>query len=187
MLRRSLTLLIVLRLSLSASPSFAQPRLTQDATVSASGVVLLTPDERPVRHAHVELLNMSAGLAASTLTDDDGGFRLTGLLPGSYRVTVTAPGCERLEDSMIVDGSGNIWFLRLHKTQKSATPRNDSVVTVEEFRLSGKAESAFAKGTRMLQHGDAQGSLYYFRHALARDRGYYRAYHNLGLANYQLG
>jgi len=53
--------------------------------------------------------------------------------------------------------------------------------------VAGKAESAFAKGTRMLQQGDAQGSLDYFQRALARDPGYYRAYHNLGLANYELG
>jgi len=70
---------------------------------------------------------------------------------------------------------------------RSTAPRNDSVVSVQELRGGGKAESVFAKGTRMLQRGDAQGSLAYFQRALAKDPGYYRAYHNLGLANYQLG
>jgi len=39
----------------------------------------------------------------------------------------------------------------------------------------------------MLQEGDSQGRLAYFHRTLARDPSYYRAYHNLGLADYQLG
>jgi tetratricopeptide (TPR) repeat protein len=39
----------------------------------------------------------------------------------------------------------------------------------------------------MLQEGDAQGSPAYFQRTLARDPSYYRAYHNLGLADYHLG
>lgn len=66
-------------------------------------------------------------------------------------------------------------------------PRNDAVVSVQELRMSGKAESAFAKGARRLQKGDARGSVSYFQRTLVKDPGYYRAYHNLGLAHYQLG
>lgn len=72
-------------------------------------------------------------------------------------------------------------------TGQATTPRNDSVVSVQELRMSGKADSAFAKGARKLQKGDAQGSLAFFQRALAKDPGYYRAYHDLGLAHYQLG
>jgi Tfp pilus assembly protein PilF len=68
-----------------------------------------------------------------------------------------------------------------------ATPINDSVVSVQELEMSGKAESAFKKGTQLLQKGDARGSVTYFKRALAKDPGYYRAYHNLGLAQYRLG
>ena len=67
------------------------------------------------------------------------------------------------------------------------TPVNDSVVSVQELKMSGKAESAFEKGTKLLQKGDARGSVAYFHRALAKDPGYYRAYHNLGLAQYRLG
>jgi Tfp pilus assembly protein PilF len=73
------------------------------------------------------------------------------------------------------------------KTGRAATPVNDSVVSVEELKMSGKAESAFEKGTKLLQKGDARGSVAYFERALAKDPGYYRAYHNLGLAQYRLG
>jgi len=187
MVGRRLVPLVLVKLCFSAGPSIAQSRGTQDATVSASGIVLLTPEDRPIRHAHVELLITSTGWTAATITDDDGGFRFAGLTPASYHLTVTAPACERLEDTVIVNGNVNALFLRLHRTQRPATPRSDSVVSAQELPVAGKAESAFAKGTRMLQQGDAQGSLDYFQRALARDPGYYRAYHNLGLANYELG
>lgn len=187
MLGRRLTLLVLVNMSFSTSLSLAQSPATQDATVSASGIVLLTPEDSPIRHAHVEFLITSTGWAVGTLTDNNGGFKLAGLTPTSYHVTVIAPACERLEDTVIVDGGVKTLFLHLHRTQPAVTPRSDSVVSVQELRGSGKAESAFAKGTRMLQQGDAQRSLAYFRRALARDPSYYRAYHNLGLANYQMG
>lgn len=73
------------------------------------------------------------------------------------------------------------------QTEQATAPGNDSVVSVQELRMSGKAESAFSKGARRLQKGDAQGSLAYFQRALLKDPGYYRAYHDLGLAHFQLG
>ena len=184
---RSLTLLILLKLSFSSGLCCAQSPVTEVATVSASGIVLLTPEDRPIRHAQVELLLSSTGWAATTSTDNNGEFKFVGLPPASYHLTVTAPACERLEGTVTVDGSVKTLFLRLYRSQQSPTPRSDSVVSVQELRGSGKAESAFAKGTRMLRQGDAQGSLAYFQRALARDPSYYRAYHNLGLANYELG
>ena len=185
--RRWLTLLILLKLCFSSGRCFAQSPVTEVATVSTSGIVLLMPENRPIRQARVELLISSTGWAATTLTDDNGEFKFAGLTPASYHLTVTAPACERLEGTVTVDGSVKTLFLRVYRSQQPPTPRSDSVVSVQELRVSGKAESAFARGTRMLQQGDAQGSLAYFRRALARDSGYYRAYHNLGLANYQLG
>jgi tetratricopeptide (TPR) repeat protein len=65
--------------------------------------------------------------------------------------------------------------------------REDSVVSVQELKMSSKTESAFERGTKFLQKGDARSSLVYFEKAVARDPGYYRAYHNLGLAQYLLG
>src|SRR5215831_12521712 len=187
MVGRRLTLLVLLKLAFSLNLSLAQSQVTQDAGVSASGIVLLLPENRPIWHAHIELLMSSTSWAAETLSDTEGAFTFAGLTAASYHITVTAPGCEKLEDTMVFAGGVNTLLLHLHRTQQRPTPRGDLVVSVQELQMSGNAESAFAKGTRMLQHGDAQGSLDYFRRALARDPGYYRAYHNLGLANYQLG
>ena len=73
------------------------------------------------------------------------------------------------------------------QNEPPATPRNDAVVSVQELQMAGKADSLFAKGVQRLLKGDAQGSLGYFQQTLAKDPGYYRAYHDLGLAHYQLG
>ena len=187
MLGRGLTLLVLVKMTFPTGLTFAQSQSKQDAAVSVSGIVLQSPENRPVRHAHVELVMSSTGWAAETLTDNDGKFKFGGLTQASYHLTVTAPSCEKIEETLVVDGGIHTLFLRLQRIPEPATPRGDSAVSVQELQTSGKAESAFAKGTRKLQQGDAEGSLDYFQRALARDPGYYRAYHNLGLANYQLG
>jgi tetratricopeptide (TPR) repeat protein len=168
-------------------PCLAQSQSAEKAGGSVSGVVLRAVDGQPVRHAHVEFVAPSTGWAASTLTDNGGKFAFAGLSPASYQVIVTAPACERLEATVKVDGSVGPVLLRLHEVEQAPTPRNDAVVSVRELGMGDKAESAFAKGTRLLQKGDAQESLIYFQRALAKDPGYYRAYHNMGLAHYQLG
>lgn len=71
--------------------------------------------------------------------------------------------------------------------RRAPTPLNDSVVSVQELKMSGKGESAFEKGTKLLLKGDARGSVAYFERTVALDPGSYRAYHNLGLAQYELG
>src|SRR5262249_21118499 len=94
---RRATLLVLAKLWILANLSSAQSPPTPGATVSASGIVFLTPEDRPIRHARVELLISSKGWFATSLTDDDGGFKFKGLVPASYHVTVTALECERLE------------------------------------------------------------------------------------------
>jgi tetratricopeptide (TPR) repeat protein len=69
----------------------------------------------------------------------------------------------------------------------AATPRNDSVVSVQEMRTPGKAQKAFEKGAKLLLRGDAAGSLAYFDQAIANDSTYYRAYYDKGLALFRLG
>lgn len=123
----------------------------------------------------------------STLTDDGGKFIFTGLAPAKYKVIVTAPACQRFEDTIQIDGIIAPMLLHLRAIEQPPIPRNDSVVSVQELGMGGKAESDFAKGTHLLLKREARESIVYFYRALAKDPGYYRAYHNLGLAHYQLG
>lgn len=68
-----------------------------------------------------------------------------------------------------------------------ALSTSEYVVSVQELKMSGKARKAFEKGTRLLQKGDAAGSLPYFHQAISEYPGHYKAYYNLGVAHYRLG
>lgn len=172
---------------LSPFLSLAQTQNPEIQVGAISGKVLLEGKDKPVRYAQVEFLIPSTGQAILTQTDQQGNFDLSGLSPTSYKVTATATGCERLEEIVNVDRGTGTLLLRVRKAQPPVTPRNDAVVSVQELSTSEKAVSYFAKGTQLLQKQDAQRSIQFFQRALAKDPGYYRAYHNLGLAHYKLG
>lgn len=160
---------------------------SKKATASAWGRVLLAGEDRPIRHARVEFLISSTGWASSTLTDADGKFDFADLSRVTYQVSVSAPGYEKLEQTTQVEESTGPLLLRLRKIETPATPMNDSVVSVQELRNSGKGQKEFDRGTQLLLKGDAAGSIVYFQRAIARDPTYYRAYYDLGLARFRLG
>jgi len=167
--------------------STAQSQTIESNTGTAYGTVLLAMNHKPIERAQVDFHNLSTGWEAATLTNADGKFDLAGLPLGQYRLKVTVPFCYRFEIAVdVVERTGPL-SLELDKSPQPATPVNDSVVSVDELKMSGKAESVFVKGTKLLQKGDARRSLVYFKRALAKDPEYYRAYHNLGLAQYLLG
>jgi tetratricopeptide (TPR) repeat protein len=72
-------------------------------------------------------------------------------------------------------------------SSRNATPRNDSVVSVQELAMPKKAAHAFEKGTQLLLKGDVEASLPYFRAVIEQVPSSYRSYHNLGLALFRLG
>lgn len=171
------------------TPAFclAQTEVIPGNSGTAYGKVLLAMNHKSMEHAQVNLYNLSTGWSTATITDADGRFELEGLPLGQYSLTVTAPLCERFEIQVSIrEGTGPL-LLELAKSPRPGTPVNNAVVSVEELKMSSKAESAFERGTRLLQKGDARSSVVYFEKAVAKDPGYYRAYHNLGLAQYLLG
>lgn len=183
--------IVALTLAFLGLACLAQSQPAQIVTASPSGQVLFAADSRPIHHARVEFVDTSSGRASSTLTDKKGKFEFSSLPSADYRVTVTAPACERLETTVKVaaypDRSATPLVFQLRLAWQPPVPINDGSVSVHELRMSGKAASAFEKGVRLLQKGDLQGSLAYFQLALAKDPGYYRAYHDLGLVYLQLG
>jgi tetratricopeptide (TPR) repeat protein len=66
-------------------------------------------------------------------------------------------------------------------------PRNNYVVSVQDLKMSPKAQKAFDKGSRLLQKGDAAGSLVYLERAIAEYPEHYKAYYDLGVAHFRLG
>jgi tetratricopeptide (TPR) repeat protein len=179
-------LLVAARL---VTPTFcsAQTKVIESNSGTAYGKVLLALNHKFIEHAEVKLYNLSTGWSSATLTDADGKFELEGLPLGQYRLTVKAPLCERFEIQVSIEEGTGPLRLELAKLSELGTPVNNLVVSVQELKESSKAESAFERGTKFLQKGDAQSSLVYFEKAVAKDPGYYRAYHNLGLAQYLLG
>lgn len=65
--------------------------------------------------------------------------------------------------------------------------RNSSVISVEELAMPHKAARAFEKGTALIRKGNSQASLAYFRIAIDLAPTNYRPYHNLAVAQLNLG
>ena len=173
-------------LLISPLGGFAQFPTVRQAPASAVGKVIQEQSDTPIRHARVDFVDSSTGSGESTLTDDKGQFQFKNLPTTTYQVIVTAPGYHRLESkTQIQDGTGPL-LLRLQKIE-FVRPMTKDVVSLQELKASGKAEKPFNEGTRLLQKGLAAQSIPYFNHAIAKDPTYYRAYHNLGLAQLRLG
>jgi tetratricopeptide (TPR) repeat protein len=177
--------LLILIFSPGACSGQSEP--ASNPTASAWGQVLLAEGDRPIRHARVDFVSSSTGSADSRLTDDKGRFDFEGLAQATYQVVVSAPGYEKLESTVQINGKTGPLLQRLRKTELAASPVNNNVVSVQELKMSDKAEKTFHKGTQLLLKGQAAQSLAYFDRAIANDPAYYRAYHNLGLAHLRLG
>ncbi|MGB7846761.1 MAG: tetratricopeptide repeat protein [Candidatus Acidiferrum sp.] len=182
---RSSFLLAVLAL-LSPGVIFSKSPSPPDASLSAAGTVVLSGDDRPVRRARVELFQEDSGPAMSTFTDDNGKFHFAELFPATYRITVTAPACETFQLTASLPAAEPL-VLRLRKSTHSPTPRDNSVVSVQDLAMPGKTKRAFEKGTDLLVKGEAEASVPYFRNVIEEVPSSYRAHHNLALALYQLG
>lgn len=98
---------VVLAMALGASwPMWAQSGAgtiqgtIQDAT-SAS-----------IPGASVQALNTATGVSVDTATNDGGFFALKGLLAGSYRLTISAPGMKKLESALTLQNGQVLVFNR---------------------------------------------------------------------------
>lgn len=90
-----------LALSWSLSVSLA----TAHAQTAVSGAIvgsITDPSGARVPRAQVTAVNNGTNASSETTADDAGSFRIPNLVPGTYRVTVTAAGFERLESSQVV-------------------------------------------------------------------------------------
>ncbi len=74
---------------------FAFPLSGQD-TATLSGTVT-DPTGAVVVGAQVQVTNVATGISAATQTNSEGMYRVPFLRPGTYRVTITAPGFKRFQ------------------------------------------------------------------------------------------
>lgn len=71
--------------------------------------------------------------------------------------------------------------------RNSPTPAASFVVHVQELAMPGKVARAFEKGTGLLLKHQCEPSVAYFQKAIKLAPNLFPAYHNLGLAQYNLG
>lgn len=69
----------------------------------------------------------------------------------------------------------------------SRSLRSNYVVSVQDLKLAGKGHAAFAKGSRLLDKGDAVASIPYLERAISESPEHYMAYYDLGVARFRLG
>jgi len=62
--------------------------------------------------ATVQALNTATGVSVDTATNDGGFFALKGLLAGSYRLTISAPGMKKLESALTLQNGQVLVFNR---------------------------------------------------------------------------
>jgi len=168
------------------STSVSQSVVGTKGSRAVEGTVVLSGEERPVRDARVDLYMGAAGTPLTAVADDEGKFGFAEVAPGTYRVIVSAAGCETLYETSKLPGGVPLVY-RLRRAGHMPNPRNNSVVSIEELKTPEKVEKAFEKGTRYLLKGEVEASLPYFQKAIEQAPSYFRSYHNLGLAHYQLG
>src|SRR5258708_12331507 len=70
----------------------------------------------------------------------------------------------------------------LAQSEQSAVAKSNYVVSVQDLRMSGKAQKAFDKGSHLLAKGDAAGSLVYLEPAIPQYPHHYKPYSDLACA-----
>jgi hypothetical protein len=90
----------VLSFLVVAAVFFLSCSLWADVTGAVSGTVR-DPGQAVVPGAQVSIVNVQTNVAQQTTTAGDGSYHFLALQPGSYRITVTAPGFQSYSDSGI--------------------------------------------------------------------------------------
>ena len=94
----SLRKLLVLASLLCAALSVATRSSAQVNTVNLSGTVL-DPQNLAVKDAKITLQNPAKGIERSATSDASGRYEFVGLAPGTYTLTIEAPGFAMLTDA----------------------------------------------------------------------------------------
>jgi Flp pilus assembly protein TadD len=165
---------------------FAQSRTIQDLQGSLNGKVVIAGDSIPASQVRVDLRLLGKNWKATVFTNRDGEFTAAGLVPGTYFVTVDAPGCEPFEETMQIDPGTAPLVLGLRKTSQPPANNATSPVSAHELSIPEKARKAFSKGSHFLAAGDSAGSIVEFQRAIKASADFYEAYHQLGVAELDL-
>jgi tetratricopeptide (TPR) repeat protein len=157
---------------------------------TASGTVYSQKDNRAVLHATVRLCDGGGNKLDEEVTSDDGRFVFSTLQRGSYILQVSAYGFEDFSTEVDLNFSSERAipiYLKPVSTDASEGVAPASV-SAHEMSMPKAARDAFAAGKKkMYVDKNAQGALEDFQAAIAAAPDYYEAFHQMALAEVNLG
>src|SRR2546430_6702895 len=81
---------------------WALSAMAQSTTTGAINGTVMNPNKEVVAGASASAKNMGTNKEATATTDDNGGFKITNLEPGTYTVTVNASGFAPFTNGAVV-------------------------------------------------------------------------------------
>ena len=97
----NITILLLASMTLMHALLVAQQGYSQGAARSLSGIVTAAFGSR-IPNAHLSIRNTASGNTVSAVSNEDGSFKVLGLLPGIYQVSATAPGFTAAETRVTI-------------------------------------------------------------------------------------
>src|SRR5438128_1700819 len=140
-------------LALAISVLAAVPTLAQAADCTLSGAVT-SPTGSRIATAHLSIKNIANGDTNSVTVERDGSYLIRNLLPGTYEITVSAPGFADGHTTVAISADGkpvvNL-VLQTRRTREagkgqvgSSTVKGDVTTSVSELPLNGRSASDVA-------------------------------------------
>jgi Outer membrane protein beta-barrel family/Carboxypeptidase regulatory-like domain/TonB-dependent Receptor Plug Domain len=113
-------------------------------TAIISGRVLQVVDGAPIAFASVIVELASSGQSLSgALTSEDGRFRVQGLPPGEYRITITFPGFQPAMADVLVSPLNQSYDLGDIRLPRMENFQQEVTVTAEAVRVAGVDSQVF--------------------------------------------
>src|SRR5437667_5049103 len=140
-------------LALAISVLAAVPTLAQAAHCTLSGAIT-SPTGSRIATAHLSIKNIANGDTNSVTVERDGSYLIRNLLPGTYEITVSAPGFADGHTTVAISADGkpvvNL-VLQTRRTREagkgqvgSSTVKGDVTTSVSELPLNGRSASDVA-------------------------------------------
>lgn len=189
---RPATFCAVVVLLLSAIPFRAQIRRPGNETVPRTyyirGSVRNSDSGHPMEMVKVDLKRITGEVVGTTFTRSNGEFEFNGLPNGVYYLILEEKDYEPIRESVeIVNSPRPGVYLFLKRPLEIRATARGNVVSARELSIPRKAHEAMEKGLARLEKSDFKGSLAHFQRAIAELPSYYEAYHQMGVAQMQLG
>jgi len=128
---------------------FSVPASAQVAGGSLSGTII-DPSGKLIPRAQVVILNVATGISTTVVTNSDGFYTATNLLPGNYQITVAVAGfsTEKREDISLTVGAHQIYdfTLRVGSATKTVVEVTSEAPSVQ---VSSSDISATVNATTM--------------------------------------